>query len=258
MLTLDDGDRTIAWIKGGKLNGSILSISDNGENKISLERKGGQFEPIPSTTIKEKKGKISFDISRENILICGASGSGKSTWMAMYVKHFHKIFPKAKIYLFSRLEEDKVLDKLGCIERILIDENLVNDPIDIHSEEVTDGSLMLFDDIDSIIETQVKDVIWKLIIDIIETGRHKNIYCCITRHLLYDNSNINKKLYNELHRLVIFPHGGNRNQMISVLKNQFGIDGGRITQMMNLKTRWLCVSKTYPLYFFGQLNAEMI
>jgi len=82
----------------------------------------------------------------ERTYIAGPTGSGKSTYVARYLQQLKKVFPDRDIFLFSDVNEDEVLDKIG-IMRIKLDENfLENTP----SPETLHDSIVIFDDIDSI------------------------------------------------------------------------------------------------------------
>ena len=61
------------------------------------------------------------------VFITGATGSGKSTFVANFVKYYHKLYPKRPIWLFSKDNEDPALDKIGIINRIKLDEELLED-----------------------------------------------------------------------------------------------------------------------------------
>jgi hypothetical protein len=243
MLTFKDEGRTIAKVIGGKKNGEIISITSNEDDigDTSFIPKHGKIEPIPSLI----EGKP----SREIIYIAGPSGAGKSTWVAMYIKNFKKLFPNSKVYMFSRLEEDDSLKKQDKdITRIELNRDLIDDPIDIHNEGA-DGSLFVFDDCDTIQDQEIKNAVMNIQRDVLETGRHKNLYCMITSHLIKRPSrNDNNTIFNEMHRLVIFPHGGNRTMMENILEQQFGLEKRRIKKILTNKSRWLCFGKNYPMY----------
>lgn len=220
----------------------VLVANGKGQNSIACQD-GEVMKIMP--TIRMNGNECSP--VRENILICGPSGAGKSTVAADYIEMFNRIYPNSKVYVFSRLDTDDALDSLDIV-RIPIDEELVMSPINIHKECPRD-SLFLFDDCDTITDPKIRMAIMQLIKDILETGRHMNLYCIITSHLLTRrNNNENMTFYNELHRLVIFPRGGNKPAMARVLENHFGLEKQRIKKILGAKSRWLCFGKNYPQY----------
>lgn len=187
------------------------------------------LQPIPDTK------------TRQVCYVAGASGSGKSTWISNYAKQYHKLFPKNKIFVFSRVEEDKCIDKLKCT-RIIMDEQLIEDPI--HPEELAD-SLVIFDDTDTIPDKNLKNALNDLKRDVLEIGRHSNIYVCITSHML-TNYKETRTILNEAHLIVFFPSSGSSYQIGYMLKNYFGLDSKQIDRIMKLPSRWVCAKRNYP------------
>ena len=108
MFSFSEG-KSIAKIKGGKYNNSIIHINDNDEktkgNFKEININDGKIEPIPDI----EKRQCSF--------IAGPSGSGKSTMAANYLEKYKKIFPDNKIIIFSRKDSDPVLDKIKPLHR---------------------------------------------------------------------------------------------------------------------------------------------
>lgn len=237
MLNFKEG-RPIAQIEGGKDNKKIISLSDkeisNGFDKIKILDKG-VLVPI-----------INID-GREVDYIAGPSGSGKSTYASKIIQIYKKLFPNNNIFIFSRLDKDDVLDRLKPI-RVMLDNSLIEDPIDIHSE-FQEGDLILFDDCDTIQDKKLKDAISKLKNDILETGRHLNLYIIITSHLINGNDRKDTRtILNEAHTLTIFPKSGSSYGINYVLKNYIGLSKDQINKILNLPSRWVTIGKNYPQY----------
>lgn len=269
MLSLSQG-RPFAKIVGGKMNGKIIHI-DTGDNKccggcsdkctsrkkccggckMCCSSKGAGLikrNEIGNEFTIEDEGKMmhipNID-TREVPFIAGPSGSGKSTYAANYIKMFKKIFPKNDIFVFSRLAEDPVIDALDPT-RIIIDESLIENPIDATSE-LSEGSLVLFDDIDTVQDKKLKDAISKLKNDILEIGRHSNIYCVNTSHLINSNDKKDARtMMNECHSLTVFPKSGSAYQIKYALKNYFGLSPQQIQEILDLPSRWVTLFKSYP------------
>ena len=139
------------------------------------------------------------------------------------------------------------LDWIAYLEEI-IDQSLIDDPIDIHSE-FRQNDLVLFDDTDTIQDKKIKEAISRLKNDILETGRHSNIYVVITSHLINGISRTDTRtILNECTSLTIFPKSGSTYQIIYVLKNYIGLNKNQINYILNLPSRWVTIFKNFPQY----------
>lgn len=179
--------------------------------------------------------------SREIIYIAGPSGSGKSTYTSNYAREYKKMFPKNKIFVFSRVDEDTCLDKLNPI-RININDQLINDPIE--PKELA-NSLVIFDDTDTIPNKKLKEAINNLKADLLETGRHNSIHVAITSHLV-SNYKETRCVLNEAHSIVLFPGAGSSYSIRYVLKNYGGLTNKDIDKILTLPSRWICFKRTFP------------
>lgn len=198
----------------------------------------GQLYPIPLVQSKDSKEK-----QREVILVSGASGSGKSYYVSKYAEMYKDMFKDRKIFIFSRVKEDKALDKLGAT-RIMLDETFIEgEPMTADDFE---KCLVIMDDVSTISNKKIKDAVELLMSDILETGRHRDIYMAITNHLL-NNYGKTKLLLNESNAITVFPHGGTSKYAISYfLKNYVGASREQIRKILSLKSRWITVLKSYP------------
>lgn len=180
---------------------------------------------------------------REVIYISAPSGSGKSTYTKMYAMQYKEMFKKNRVILFSRLDKDKSLDEIKPI-RIKLDRSIIEDPINI--EELKD-SLVIFDDCDTIQDTELKNAIIKLKNDLLECGRHTNTYIIITSHLLM-NYKETRTTINESTMVVLFPKSGSSYHITRFLKVYAGMNNKEIQKAINLPSRWIALNKTYPQY----------
>lgn len=236
MLNYKDG-RLIAKIKGGKKNGKLLYLNEKeiatGVNHIEVH--DGKFIPLPDVD------------KREVVYIAGPSGSGKSTYSSEYINSFMNIFPDQELFIFSRTdaENDPAFINLD-FNQVLIDESLIDNPIDI-TEELTDGCIILFDDVNTIQNEQLKKAVDKLMADIMECGRKLGIYCVITNHLIIPNERkVARTILNECTSLTVFPKSGAIQQIKYVLKTYFGYNNNQIENFLKTKSRWITFYKTYP------------
>lgn len=191
----------------------------------------GELIPIPKKT------------GRECMFIAGPSGSGKSTYISKYAQEFQDMFPHKRVYVFSRLNEDEPIDILDPL-RIEINQEIVDEPID--PAELED-SLVIFDDTDTIPDKTLNEAIRKLKNDLLETGRHNNVYVLISSHLM-TNYKETRTILNECGSITFFPSAGSSHQITYCLKNYFGLNKTQINKIMSLPSRWVTIYKNFPQY----------
>ena len=246
---LDKIGKSIAVVDGGKYNKKVLSIETNDDynkkitkefNKLSIEP-SAKFQQIPDNTLTRIVGYI-----------FGASGSGKSTYVSNYLKQYKKVFKNNQMYCFSALDEDESIDGLD-IKRILIDESLDEDPIEI--EEFKD-SIIVFDDID-VLPTKLKKPVWEILNKALQIGRHYNISVLTTMHLP-TNKQETKIILTESQWVVYFPHSGGGRGTKYLLTEYLGLENKTIQKIKKLKTRWCCIFKNYPQFCLTEHDAFLI
>jgi predicted AAA+ superfamily ATPase len=181
-------------------------------------------------------------LTRDSIYIAGPSGSGKTTYAANYIKQYKRVFKKGKVFVFSRLSEDPALDALG-VNRIIINEELVSDPI---SPDDLKNSLVLFDDIDTIPDKNINESVRKLRDDILETGRHQDIYVISTSHQLM-NYKHTRTLLNEATSVTFFTKSGSSYHTKRFLKEYCGLGVADIQKILSLPSRWVTIFKHFPM-----------
>lgn len=247
-LNLDKEGIPLCVIMGGKNDGEKVYLSDKMDDDDNLKKiktyqnlalKDGIFQQIPNTKKERDVG-----------VVVGSSGSGKSTYINKYIKQYKKIYKKREIYFFSNLTEDKSLDVK--INRIKIDDELLDDPLTV--EDFKD-SLVIFDDIDVISNKFLKEAVYKIMNQILETGRHFRVSCIMTSHL--SNGLNMKRILNESQFFVYFPWGSTKSTNY-VLENYIGIDKNDIKKIKSTKSRWACVYKNYPQGVLTEKNVFML
>lgn len=284
--------RPLAFVKGGKYSGKIVHLGDKKqkiedpyeyieEDEIRSRKKKmnavelaqikreylfkDELSDIKSK-IEDMEGKqiaihddgIVYPIpnidASERMYICGPTGSGKSTQIGKYVQQFKKLFPKAEIYLFSDQKTDDVLDVHKPI-RIALDETLFDNPIQI--EEFPKGSLIIFDDIDSIGEKKVSQAVSILRDTVLKRGRHQNLYCIVTAHQC-TNYKDTRVILNEVSSITIFPKSGSSNGIKYLLKNYCGLDRKQIEKIFNLPSRWSLIHKNFPCFILYEKGIYLL
>jgi energy-coupling factor transporter ATP-binding protein EcfA2 len=247
-INFDKVGRPLAKIEGGTLNGKIVSVAPQEEagqkrtyKHVDLPAES-KFQLVPNTT-KE----------REIIYITGPSGSGKSTFTSNYIKEFKKKFKSADIYLFSALSEDEVLDK-HHIKRIKLSASLISDKLTSADFE---DALVIFDDIDVISDKKIREAVIATMNSILEVGRHFKTYCIITNHLSTAGKDT-RRVLNEAHEIVYFPHSGSMKGINYLLKEYIGFDNKEIKAIKRLKSRWCCIFKNYPQLAMTERNLWLL
>lgn len=256
LLPSKKGCRCIATIRGGELHGEKIYLYDIGKrpngrtftNILIPQNDKGVILPVPNIH------------SREICYVAGPSGSGKSTWASKYVHLYKRMFPEVDFFLVSRVNEDKVLDKLNP-DRVPLESLLPlegEEPIDI-LEEIGDGDIILFDDTDTIQDNAIKKAVSAFKNDILETGRHKNIMCVITSHLINGNDRKDcRTILNECHTLTVFPKAGGAYGINYALKNYWGMNQKLINKIMELPSRWVTISKLAPQYVMHEKGVYLL
>lgn len=279
--------KPIAKITGGKHNGQILYLDDENSliknnkcnncecekcskkclnkkccKKCNMEDEYSSSEEYFGKNFKINKGTISQlpGITERSVhYIAGPSGSGKSTYAANLVKVFKKIYPKNDFFIFSRsdVKNDPSFKKLKYMQ-IPIDEDIIENPIDI-TKEITAGSIILFDDCNTIQNDKHKKEVDKLMADIMEIGRKLNIWIIITNHLVIPNEKkIARTIMNEMQHLTVFPKSGSSQQIRYCLKQYYGLNNNQIDQILNYPSRWITISKNYPMCIMHEKGVDLI
>lgn len=254
MLTLsnDDDVKPIAKVEISPKKYEILGIVDPDNTKIKSSKTFTTYstkslQPIPDPS------------NRFVAYVAGPSGSGKSTYVADLGLQYKKIFPKNKIFIFSRTEaiDDPAYKKLQP-EQIEINDDMLENPIDITKEVGPEGCLVIFDDTETINNVFLKEAIQLLIMDILEVGRKLKINCIITNHLIIPTKkNFARTVLNEAQTVTLFPKSGCAG-MDYVLDKYFGINKKTIKKIRELPSRWVTVSKSYPMYVLYNKGAFIL
>lgn len=238
-LNLNKVGRFLAKIEGGRYDRKIVSVS----SEISNEDKEDEHtKPFGSLTIDGKYSQVPDpDSERQILYITGASGSGKSTYTKNYVKNYKKMYPKRPVYLFSILKEDESLDEVQP-HRIIIDDSLIEQPL--IAEDFKD-SIVIFDDTDCISNKKHREAVNNILSEILETGRHFNTSCILTFHLATGGRDT-RRILNEAHSVVYFPHSGSNVGLKRLLQDYLGIDKKTIKKIKDSRSRWAVIFRNYP------------
>ena len=186
----------------------------------------------------------------ERLYVPAPSGSGKSTWVGMYLKMLRIQNPKRKIVIFSRVAEDEPLDRFSNLERIDLNDFATNPP----QVEEFKNQILIFDDIDTILDKSIVRILRQFRDDVLEVGRHFKITCISTSHII-TNFMATRTLINEAQAVVVFPKGGSYGQIRGFLDRYMGFDKQLIEHLRTLPTRWIYIHKEYPQYIIHEKGA---
>ena len=236
---------------------SLVTISEDDSKDINMFNKASSY-------FKKINGDYCFQLvpdrnkERDIIYITGQSGSGKSYFTAQYCIQYNRIFPKNKIYLISSLNEDETLEKLNKIKdnfiiRIDISPELITDNINAKDFE---NSLVIFDDFEVLKDKKLREYVSSIRDEILETGRHHKTSMICTYHLP-TNSHDTRRIINECHAVVFFPHVSNF-KIKNLLENYLGMHKDFLKWTKSKKSRWACVIRGFPNMFINESELWLI
>jgi hypothetical protein len=242
MLNLSKIGRPLCKIVGGKYDKNIVSVSDktptDDEEPLAVQQFKGL--KIPNNSVFQLIPNPKTE--REILYISGCSG----------LEQYKKSFKDNDIYLFSSLPHDESIDSVKP-KRIRIDDSLVSDPLPIESFE---NSCVIFDDIDVISNKAIRNAVYALLNKVLEIGRHLRITCICTMHLP-TNGNDTRRILNESHYVIYFPHsaGGKIRYM---LETYVGVDKPLMNKFRRMNTRAVCIAKNYPMMYITEHEVALL
>lgn len=236
----------------GDHKGDLVSVAPQGQQGNlgkEFQLKNGELTLIlPSTGCAERAVEY----------IGGPSGSGKSTVLAKMIKLHLKVFPKAKVFLFSRSrQEDDPAFKGIKFRQVKIDDTLVTDPIDVTIQE--EGSILVFDDIGTIHSDAQRRAVEKIIMDALEVGRKFRISVIVTSHLIIPNDKkFARVVMNEIQYLTVFPQSGTSQSITYALKEYFGMGKNEVDKILKLPSRWVTIHTRFPRFVMYDRGAYFL
>lgn len=192
------------------------------------------------------------DENSERIYIAGKSGSGKSFLTAVYAREYHDLFPKRKIYIFTKHEKERAYKNIPHVE-ITCDDDMVKDEIDVKQFK---KSLVIFDDCDHIQDKKISVNIKRFNNDLITTGRKYDIHTITLQHQLMDYKET-RNLLNEANKVIFFNSASNYH-VTRYLKVYVGLDPQQIKKITSLKSRWTMISLSIPTYVLHEHGIFML
>jgi GTPase SAR1 family protein len=213
-------------------------------------------------TIGELEAYPNFNANRSVFYIAGQSGSGKTYFTKKYIRNFLKEYSKAHVFVFTGIENNTDYDEFLKQKRLtyidhmkLISDKNFNGNKFLQHEELK-GSLLVFDDVDTL-KRNIR--IWlydNLINPALETSRHFSISIFMISHQL-SNYQETRKILMEATHMVIFRNNFNL-KMKKFLENYFNIDSKVYKKMSSLKKRWLCIVRGLYTLYYNEDEAHII
>lgn len=190
---------------------------------------------------------------RDTLFIAGPQGSGKSVFSSNYIKDYLTKYTHNKFYLFTLKDKDEPLDELGPI-RIKLNEDLIKKQLKL---EFFKNSIVLFDDVDSISNKEIKKEVYRLFDHLLLDGRSLNITILITYHSTSDYKNT-RQILNNVKYVVLFPKSGGLAQNNYMLKTYCGLNNTQVKRINKLDTRYCIIKKTAPMMVIAQKNIYLL
>lgn len=191
------------------------------------------------------------DKDRDTIYICGSAGSGKSYWTGEYCKEYYKRNKDNPIYLISEGSADPALDGLKNLQRVKMDESILDEPIEWTEFE---NCLVIADDVDAY-KGKLKKYIYDLIDKLLKNARKKKVSVIMTSHSCTGLEL--KAVLNESNVIVWFPKNWNRS-LKYLLESYVGLDKNGVKKLFKNKSRWCAFVKTYPNIIIQEKNIQSI
>ena len=231
-------------------NRKRVALLTNKADVIQLDPASGRrFQLIPNPDEKWRKG----------LYTAGPPGSGKSTFVAAYLRAYLNMFDgKPRIYglCATKFADDPAYAglKIGQLPLEFFDPT-GNPPFEVDHLVEKDGSMVIFDDWDSY-KGQQAQVVEHAISSIINLGRKKNISIIVTSHLLSNYSHT-RGIINGLEWLVVYPHHTQELELVNFLK-KMGIKQDVAEQMRGISDDWAAIHQSNPTFILTQHSARMV
>ena len=259
-------DKKLSHLDIEKLNSCYkrhLRDGSNSEDLGKLSRKYHEAKKYVSDSLKKHldysstKHKL-FPIIDEDsfrVFVSGLSGSGKSYFINEFLKYNKPRCKEAGIFLFSPVKEDKAFKGIKNLIHLDLDELFEEmKGKELEVEDIPDGSIVIFDDIESFPKGVAKK--YMNLRDIfLERGRgHKEgqkgiSTICVSHNAM--NGHSTKISIREAQYWCLFPKFNSRDTK-AILKLYGGLENDDITHIMNMKSRWCFYRKSVPKYAVGE------
>ncbi len=258
----------ILGVKPGRVKERLTKVELKSLNTLIHEKKvsNKRMKEVLKQTELEEKNNLGTEVKlegnamfipvpniekRECQYISGCSGSGKSRYCALYMRQWKKLFPDGKIYLFSDKDFDPAYEGIS-LTRVNIRE-LVKIPGKL-DELNFENALVVFDDIDTIMDKKMSTIVQALQRRVLELCRQFNTYNLNINHL-NNEGHKTRTFLNECDRYVFFPSFGNETQMEYFMTKSIGLFKRAREKIQKLEG-WVIFNQRPPVQYF--MNKDTI
>ena len=194
----------------------------------SLHLDKGLFQLIPNM----KK-------DRATIAILAPAGAGKTYFCAAYIKEYIKAYPDNEIFFFSEKPVDKIIDDIPQVQRVVIDDDIIINPIDY--KELS-NCLTIFDDIDGLTK-KYKAPVYELRDKLYKLARANFVSVIATNHALAGGKNETGTMLRESDVIVFFPKKTTPMNLKYLVENYTCSGKKDLFRLKQSKSRWCCYLK---------------
>lgn len=211
-------------------NKKIYLGKDNEDYKSfnGLTLDNGFFQLVPN----RKK-------DRATIAIVAPSGAGKSWFTSEYIKQYIKTYPNNEVFFFSEKPVDKIIDDIEKVQRVVIDDDILNNPIDYKE---LNQCLVCFDDIDGLTK-KYKVPVYELRDKLYKLARANFVSVIATNHALAGGKNETGTMLRESDIIVFFPKKTTPMNLKYLVENYTCITKPDLAKIKKSKSRWCCYIK---------------
>lgn len=182
----------------------------------------------------------------DRVYVCGETGCGKSSFIRQYVMKFLQQFPRATVLLFSSKKEDKCLDDIKRISRVVIDDDIVANPYTLaEMSGQTKPTLVIFDDIEDFATKKQNKEIERLRDEVLRNGRSYGIYSIFVHHQPTDYKATRNMIF-ESNKIITFPKRSGKGTYNYLYDKKLMLDKDTIDKITTLKSSYVCISKQQP------------
>lgn len=239
-------------------------VCKDGKKIIRIDSEYSGKKPIRVYKSQNKLVLYPGDKERRADIIFGSSGSGKS-YFAYHsiIKPYKQKYKDRPVYLISPKDDDPLFKEgNGIIQLCIDDDNFVDeDKIDLDElgdAETGEGSLVLFDDIESIADTKLKKGVYDLMNNILIRGRSMNISICVIVHIALGGAST-KILLNESKTFTFFPGRSPTKTIKYVLEEYGGMEKKQVEKILSIRgTRAITYNKTWPSWIMTDNSLTLI
>lgn len=191
--------------------------------------------------------------------IFGITGTGKSKFAAdQPMLAYNMLYPTRNIVIVSFFDRkhEPAYSKLKNVRYIsLDDESLAEQHL---TPENYKDTLMVFDDIESIVEKDLLKQIMRFRDTCLIAGRKYGVSTISICHEIHDREKT-RTVHNECDEIVLFNQGnGNVAPIKKLLAEKFGLSKSDVEFVLSSQSRWVAVKKSYPKVIISPSTIRLI